>query len=210
MRGKAADKPFAEGTFIIFAGRKWIITRVEPENLIIVVNPARGGKVPNFDGSGCSLDSVIRQKMRDVLSSSKEIAYLDPNAQRILKDARNYAAEISLFKDNILSNGNTHIIVGWQGDRINNTLIMILASMSIESLNCGCYIEVKTDLNTLKDALKKASKMSSDEFDDVTSAIKNVDVEKWDRLVPLDIKHKSYCNTYLDFDGTKQWLSYLI
>jgi len=201
-----SDKPLAEGSFIIFAGRKWVITRVELENLIIVVNPAQGGKVPDFDGSGCALGGAIRQKMKEVLFSTRDIPYLDQNASRILNDARKYASESGLDKNTMISNGNTHLIVGWQGDRINNTLTMILSSMSIEALNCGCYIEIRTKQDVLMYALAQISKMPESEFKNITSNIKNFDVEKWDRLVPQNLKHKSYCDTYLDFGGTKQWL----
>ena len=201
------SKPVTVDSYMIFAGRKWKVKDVETEKLIITVIPSKGGKAPVFEGSGFILQDEIRTKMKEVLFSDNDIAYLDKNAKRIINSAREYAKENSLLNKQLISNGHNHLLLLWAGDRINNTIVLLLNNLQIEAMNNGCYIEVKSSNEELKLALRTIQSISINKFYEIIKEVKNLDVEKWDYLLPLDVKIRSYADTYLNLHGAQEAIS---
>lgn len=191
-------RPVTTDSYIIFAGKKWKVKDVDDGRLVINVIPAKGGKAPQFEGSDFILQNEVRAKMKEILMGNAIIPYLDVNARRILNGAREYALDKNLSTRSLISNGGSHILLLWKGDRINNTIVLILNDMGIEALNCGCYVEVKASQEEFQRALELIKSMSYDVFYRIISKAQNLNIEKWDYLLPQDIKVRSYVDTYLD------------
>ncbi|MDR1425997.1 MAG: DEAD/DEAH box helicase [Rickettsiales bacterium] len=196
-------RPITVDSYIIFAGRKWKVKDVDNDGLVVNVVPAKGGKVPKFEGNGFILQDEIRAEMKEILMENTSVPYLDSNAKRILARAREYAVDRGLSTKSIISNGNSHIFLLWKGDRINNTIVLILNDMGIEAINNGCYIEAGASQEELLRALDAIKSMSSGAFYGIISKIQNLNIEKWDYILPQDVKIRSYADTYLDLSGAK-------
>ena len=53
----------APGMFLIFAGRRWRVTAVDPQHKVVDLVPAPGGRPPVFIGTGTAVDDHVRKEM---------------------------------------------------------------------------------------------------------------------------------------------------
>ena len=117
MSGLDAD------TYLVLAGRRWRILEVWEKDKEILVEPASGARLPNFEGGlGADIHAAVRAKMRDVLCGDKAFAYLDEPARAILKHAREEATALQLGGFAFFHDGRETIWFSWTSARINRTL----------------------------------------------------------------------------------------
>src|SRR5690606_23885645 len=82
------SRPLTEGSYIIFAGRRWRVLRCDASEKVIEVAAAASGQVPKFDGAGGHAHDEVRKEMRAVLSEDSPLPYLDAVANHLLSEAR--------------------------------------------------------------------------------------------------------------------------
>ena len=79
--------PVAEGSFLIFAGRRWRVVAVDQEKHVIDLAPAAGGRVPIFNsGARGDVHDHVRAEMRDIYARSDVPSYLDAPAADLTPD----------------------------------------------------------------------------------------------------------------------------
>ena len=122
------DRPLTPESFLIFAGRRWLVVECSEAEKLIQVVPARGGKLPLFDGMGGKVHDHVREEMRMVLSESESIAYLDPAAAAQLSEARGAYTQLALAARSIVAEGHTVRVFTWRGDWVNDTLALMLTA----------------------------------------------------------------------------------
>ncbi|MFH2001892.1 MAG: DEAD/DEAH box helicase, partial [Planctomycetota bacterium] len=140
-----------EGAFVILAGRRWKIEKVDTDKRVVLVKQARGGRLPYFPGAGgCDLHPKVHAKMRQLLFSDDLPAYLDVEAGRMLQHAREAARALDLEKSGFIQNGSRLCWFTWAGSRINRTLWVygsLIAGLKVNEEELGL---------TFQDATKEA------------------------------------------------------
>lgn len=95
-------RPLEEGSYVIFAGRRWQVVGFHPAEKLIEVVPAKGGRPPLFDGMGGKVHDRVRREMRAVLSDAVPVAFLDKQGTELLVEARSAYARLRLAEDSVL------------------------------------------------------------------------------------------------------------
>lgn len=196
------SQPVEKGTHLIFAGKRWQVQSLDSEKKVIVVMPALGGKLPQFDGGSISVDDGVRQEMRQVFSETTPILFLDASASQLLQEARTTFHRMGLDAQVILVNANTVQLFLWRGDRVMNTLVLVLKLAGFNVENAGLCINIKTNNpEKLFDSLRDlAVSPPPDSMTLVTNVI-NKQLEKWDHLLPDELLARNYSSHTLDVIG---------
>ncbi len=122
--GRVALAPatIAEGAFVL-SGRSWRVVEVDRHRRQVTVEPGPGGKVPTWRGSGgIDVHPYVMEAIRDLLRSIAVPRYLDPNADRMLADARALARESGAIDGDFIVDGPHVAWFTWAGSRIDRTL----------------------------------------------------------------------------------------
>ncbi len=125
--------PLAEGDFLLFAGRRWKVVRIDDGQKVIEVEPSAGGRAPSFGGSPGMVHTRVRQQMRQVLSADAPVPYLDEEAQRLLNGARVTFQSLGLGKVSHAHDGSVLRLFLWQGDEIQTTLALLLKFFGMDA-----------------------------------------------------------------------------
>jgi len=201
------SRPIEAGSYIIFAGRRWKVTNCRPENKLIEVEPAKGGKPPVFDGMGGKVHDRVRQEMRNILSDHTTIPFLDKNATRQLKEARSNYDQLGLRSRIIIQNGKNVQLFSWLGDWVNDTLVLMLRRAGLQALNEGLIITVQdTDRERLFKKLLDLANRPAPAAEQLSASVKNAQREKWDILLPEGLLRKTFASRELDVKGAMDFI----
>lgn len=196
------SQPLGEGNFLIFAGRRWKVQSLDNEKKIILVIPAQEGKLPIFDGGCISVDDGVRQEMRQVLFETAPISFLDAAATKFLQEARETFCRMKLETEIMVINGNNVQLFLWRGDRIMNTIVLMLKQRDLNAWNAGLYININTDdPEILLDALHAIDESPQPDPEDLVKNVMNKRLEKWDGLLPDELLARNYSSHTLDIVG---------
>ncbi|MFW1889455.1 MULTISPECIES: DEAD/DEAH box helicase [Acinetobacter] len=200
--------PLTPNMGLIFAGRRWRVLEINSEAKIIMVMPDKGGAIPYFENTGTAMvHSRIRQRMKEILLHSQEIPFLDATAQKMLAEAREYFRVSNLENTFIREMGGSTLLFTWQGDRVNNTLVLMLGSLGLDASNEGVHICISNSKKSILHATVK--KLLSNGI--ITPAqllkeVKNLESEKWDWALPKTVLDKSYASVALEIELAMDFL----
>jgi ATP-dependent Lhr-like helicase len=194
------NQPLTEGSFVIFAGRRWLVLSVSEEEKVIEVVPAKGGKVPGFEGRGRAvIHDKVRETMREILSKPMPIPFLDPAGQRLLKEARENYARLALDSTWLCESNDQVQILLWKGDRVNDTLLLMLMDRGFRGYTNGLVISLEaTSRDAVQMALSQFAHTGEIEPQILARSIKNKVREKWDPMLPEGLLNASFGSSYLD------------
>lgn len=134
--------PVLPGNFMIFAGRRWSVVDIDSDSKVIELKPAKGGRAPLFSGGGVEVADGIRQRMRALYEGDEIPAYLDREARRLLDEGRRGYRRLRLDASPVYEWGRETVIFPWRGDRVLNTLMVVLAShgakVSVDGVAISC------------------------------------------------------------------------
>lgn len=82
------DNILAPGSLLIFSGRRWQVREIHAEARMIVVEPAKAGVPPAFEGSPGLIHDRVIQRMFHILGDDAVPVYLEPVAVALLEQAR--------------------------------------------------------------------------------------------------------------------------
>jgi superfamily II DNA/RNA helicase len=193
------DYPVAEGQFLIFAGRRWRVTRVEPEQKVIDLVPAPGGRPPQFGGTGISVHDNVRQEMLKVYRSGDIPIFLDAGARGLLTEARANFARLGLVENEIIASGDQALLFPWMGSRVMNTLFLQLQQRGVDACLQGLAIAVDRHTpDQLRDLLRQV--VAEGPADGAVLAAQASDqlLEKYDRFLPERLLAIDYASRQLD------------
>jgi ATP-dependent Lhr-like helicase len=202
------SRPLVPGAFVIFAGRRWQVISVSEEDKVIAVQPATAGTVPGFDGGmSAVLHDGVRREMQEVLRTATPVPFLDHTGQALLQEARENYARRDLDHNWIVNSGTHSHIILWVGDRLNDTLALMLLDLGFEAVNEGLCVTVREpEVGRIKDVLGHITSSEADPVS-IASAVQNKCREKWDYLLPADLLDASFASSALDVPGMKDSLS---
>lgn len=197
------DQPLFAGAYILFAGRRWQITEIDDAVHTIYVQHAKGGRPPKFGGSAGIVDNRIRERMYDLYCSDDIPQYLDREAQHLLVEGRQAFHTSKLDTNRLLTHTDNTYFFLWKGDKVNNTLVAMLANAGIAAGNEGLAVCIQG--TSASQALEVLERLASDPAPDpqkLSGAIENKQLGKYDNLLSEELLNVSYASHRLDVTAT--------
>jgi len=196
------SRPLAEGSYIIFAGRRWQVVGLHPSEKLIEVIPAKGGKPPLFEGMGGKVHDRVRAEMHAVLSDATPVPFLNQQAAELLAEGRSAYARLELDTRNVVQFGSEVRIFTWRGDWVNDTLVLMLGRKGIKASNEGiCLVAFHAERDHLGRLLYDIAHDDPPAADALAGPVQNKVREKWDWLLPDALLCKSFASEELDVPG---------
>ncbi|WP_252275430.1 DEAD/DEAH box helicase [Nocardioides sp. LMS-CY] len=122
------DYPVLPGSLLIFAGRRWAVVDVDTTSRVIELTRSSGGRPPMFSGDGAQVADLVRQRMRALYESDDVPVYLNAPAQDLLDEGRAAYRRLRLQERQLLPWGDDTVVFPWRGDRVLNTVAVLLAA----------------------------------------------------------------------------------
>ena len=196
------NQPLQEGSYLIFAGRRWLVKSVSQEDKVVEVLPAVAGAVPRFSGEGALVHHQVRQRMREILSTRESIPFLDPEGQRMLEEARDNFERLGLREKKFIKLGRSTHYLHWSGSSEANTLALWLAAKGLKSIPDGIAITVMDSEPTeVQDWVAAFGSDPGITVEGLAETVTNKVREKWDCLLPEGLLNANYASMYLSFGG---------
>jgi ATP-dependent helicase Lhr and Lhr-like helicase len=192
------DRPLEENSAIIFAGRRWRVLSVDESRKVIEVRPSPGGRVPAFCGERGDVHDGVRQEMRSVYCSNTMPAYLDSTARSLLSEARLYFSRCELEERDIIECGAESILFTWMGDRITDTVRLMLARSGLDCQVEGPCIRVAAPLAETRTAVARIASEPPPDPLRLAAEVQNKWSEKYDWALESDLMDKEYASRKLN------------
>jgi ATP-dependent helicase Lhr and Lhr-like helicase len=202
------DRPLTPGQLIIFAGKRWETLSVDAGKKIITLHPAGGGKPPAFSGDGPMIHDTIRREMKRVYDEKLLPPYLNARARENLSEGFDCYHALGLGGTDEVLIGNTLHLLPWRGDRIVNTITLLLRRAGLIADSFGGVIEIAscpqamfrdTVAHILKDTIPSAEELGTYVADTI--------IEKHDALVPKPLRAIAYGRRSFDVEGAVRWMT---
>jgi ATP-dependent helicase Lhr and Lhr-like helicase len=199
------DSPLSNGSYLIFAGRRWEVLDINEESKTIQLKHAIGGKVPKFSGQGMMVHDTIREEMKRVLMSSEHPIYLDKAAIGLLDEARRCFNQYKLEKEMIVDEGNSVYIFPWQGDKTLNSFLLEMRELGLKAWKTGFLIKIeKCNKQELKTIVNQRIQGEEARASDLASTVGNKEYNKYDYLLGEELLCKDFASRSLSTSGSWQ------
>ena len=204
--------PISVGQRIIFAGQKWKIRYIDEERRRILLDASLDGQPPQFQGTGQPVRDSVRQEMYRQYCAASVPPYLDEKAREHFLEGKRYFGEMELKNRPIVSRENTIYLFPWQGDRITNTISALLRQAGLCTGAYGGVIEIENaDISQLDEALRYLQREDRRRSAaELAATLANTTVEKYDALLPREIRNIGYGSMYFDIHGAYSFLDELL
>ncbi len=209
------ESPVAPDQHIIFGGSRWKVLDIDVEKKAIYVVPAKGGKPPVFLGGGMSVHDLVRQEMLKVYlrgdyrieAEGQKIDFMDATARNLFFEGLTSFRDLRLENRRIVSHGQYVYLIPWMGDKIVNTLTMLLVKSGYKANSFRGIIEVDDAThsavsNCFIDFIEEESESNTE----LAKMAVNKHTEKYDHLLPEGLLDEGYGAKAFDVSGTKEWL----
>ena len=202
------ERPVSEGSLIIFGGRRWRVLNIDDQHKIIELTAAKGGIPPSFTGVGGIVHDYVRQEMYSMYRETGIPAFLDAKAKELFLEGRENFKRYHLENRNIISHGNLCYLFCWAGDRVQDTVVILLNKFGLKAENSGIAITV-SDISPaeLKNKIKNLISSSPVNGLELARSVKNKISEKYHPLLASDLLDYEYCSARLDIVGALNALS---
>ncbi len=202
------ERPLIPKQLLIFAGKRWKVLSVDAEKKRISLEPASGGNPPSFSGSGQTVHDMVRQEMLKIYRNGQYPIYLDRTAQSMFQEGIECFKSLSLNDRTLLQMGNTVHILPWLGDRITNTIVMLLCLSGFSADSWGSMIDISnTKIDKVKDAVKSIVVGPKPSPTELAQLVSDTIIEKHDLYLPQNLREIGYGARFFDIDGAIKFLS---
>lgn len=189
--------------FLILAGRRWKVIEIDRQRLEILVEPAKGGRLPYFfSKAGADIHPRVRSEMLEVLKSGAVPAYLDGNAREILAQARDLARRIQVIDRPIITDGPDTYWFTWTGSRVHRTLMgmgRFAAGLAVRDDDIALCFEKTSPEIVREQYLDLLS--SPPDADYLASEFPMCASEKYDVFLPDELQARNFARNNLDVEG---------
>ncbi len=209
------ESPVAPDQHIVFGGSRWKVLDIDVAKKTIYVIPAKGGKPPIFLGGGTSVHDLVRQEMLKVYLSGdyrieaggEKIDFLDAEATDLFSEGLTSFRDLMLENKLIVSHEQYIYLIPWMGDKIVNTLVMLLVRSGVKANSFRGIIEIDdTSHSAVSNCLCDFTEEDSISNTDLAKLAMNKHTEKYDHLLPEGLLDEGYGAKAFDVSGTKEWL----
>jgi ATP-dependent helicase Lhr and Lhr-like helicase len=200
------DRPILPGTFLIFSGARWRVISVDTAQRVIELTAAEAGRPPVFPGTGGEVADEVRRVMHRLYRSTEIPRYLDATARTLLAEGRAAFHAYGHAGHRIFSWGRETVLFPWRGDRIMNTLAVVLTRQGLDVGQDGLAITVGNCSPTqLLDVIRKLATGSAPDPVALAATVKAKVHDKYDRYLSEEILNLAYAARALDVSGA--WTS---
>lgn len=199
------EKPLTPGQRIIFGGRRWKVQDIDTHGKVIYVVRDRGGVPPSFDGIGGKVHDRVRQEMKQVLAEAEPISFLDSKATEFLEEARQWFKATDLGTKSWFVDGDSILLLGWHGDTVQDALALFLTARGIQASNEGVAMRISSiDQQHLQRLLREIGAGPVPTIFDLKIKPEHAVREKWDWVLPGDLRLRSFVSAQLDLLGAQK------
>lgn len=198
--------PYVVGQLVIFAGRRWIVIGIDTTKLVINLKPAGAGMAPKFDGEAAPVHAEIRKKMFSLYQSGIAPAYCDEVSGSVLSEARNHFWNYQLDKQSWIRDGKDLYWFVWSGDRVINTIVLLLTVNKFEASAFGPVICISTGKDFKHVLERLASVLEPKRRIELNDRIKSKPIGKFDHALTEEVIHTAYLKEMIDIDGVVEYL----
>lgn len=196
------NRPLIEGQLLIFGGQRWQIQEVRQSERVVFLEPAKGGRVPTFGGEGFGVEDRVREEMLNVYLDDTVPVYLDQGAEELLVEGRTHFHRFGLDERSILSSGEDSLLFVWKGDRVINTIAVLLAAQGIQVSKSGMTLEVQnTGSSKLASHLDAIESEGAYDAHTLVNQVQNKIIDKHDRFLSEELLNVNYASKQLDIHG---------
>lgn len=196
--------PLFNGALIIFGGRRWIVDSVDTERRRVELKPSKTGRAPAFSGSGAEVHDLVRREMRFVYEQEQAIApqYLDSVAAELFAEGRAAYRDLRLHKRQLIPAAGGTLLFPWRGDRIHNTIALMLVQKGVQAATDGLAIEVE-DVEPAETSglLKEIRSSPPPSATELAKQVASKVIEKHDLYYNDDLLGLNYGSRHLDVSG---------
>lgn len=203
--------PLAEGDTFLFAGRGWQVVFFNMQKRIIGVKAHTGktNELP-FGGAGGRIHDALREEMYRIYITGDAPPCLDKQAQENLERGCEAFMNYQLDERMMVSGPQGICLFPWKGDRILETIVLMLKRVAVTANRVGSHIELEF---TSKENLSTAvgTILREGEIDPTMLLIKakTLDWEKFNCYLPRELKQLSYAHSNLDIRGALKFFKEL-
>ena len=196
------DFPVTIGTLLIFGGRRWRVLDVDTHQKVVDLTPSSGGTPPHFSGGGAEVADPVRQRMRELYEGPDTPRYLDRTAQDLLDEGRATYARMRLGESPIIDWGQDTLLFPFRGDRIMNTLAVVLIAQDLDVGHDAFALTVRgtTAQGLWRLITALAAQLPPDPVE-LAAFVQNAAVDKYDHHLTTDLLQRSYAARALDVPG---------
>lgn len=200
------DRPILPGTFLIFSGARWRVISVDTAQRVIELTAAETGRPPVFPGTGSEVADEVRRAMHRLYRSTEIPRYLDATARTLLTEGRAAFHAYGHAAHRVFSWGTETVLFPWRGDRIMNTLAVVLTRQGLDVGQDGLAITVgNCSPAQLLDVIRKLATGSAQDPVALAATVKAKVHDKYDRYLSEEILNLAYAARALDVPGA--WAS---
>lgn len=192
-----------EDDTFLFAGKAWKVVYFNEQKRVIGVKPSQSKATGlPLSGMGGLVHNALREEMRRIYISGEYPKCLNEQAKRNFANGRECFFNLGLDKK-VMINGPTGLaLFPWQGDRVLDTVVLMLNKSSINATRCNAHIELEyASIDNLKTAVASIFHRGEIDAPDLLSKVKNLDWEKFNCYLPADLKYITYAHSNLDVQG---------
>ncbi|MFA5625809.1 MAG: DEAD/DEAH box helicase [Bradymonadales bacterium] len=203
------------GEPIIFAGKKWVVQGISTSKKIICLRQSTAGHAPKFGGSGLPVHDLIRREMRRIYMDKALPNYLDAKAKKALSQGIDYFHDMELDRRSWMQITDSRskpilYLTPWLGDQISNTIVALLRHFNRNShwlIDCtaGVICIRNCDIQSLYPLVQKIIHSPQPSSAKLASRMK-IFVDKYDHLIPKNLRNLAYGKRFFDVDGAVHWL----
>lgn len=203
--------PLDEGSYLIFAGRRWRVLSVDEERRVIDLAPAAGGRVPRFSGGGGLVHDRVRRQMFNVYVSSDVPVFLDATARDLLAEGRATFARNNLAERALVDRGRKALLLCWCGDRILDTIQVILQQCRVTVERDGLALTAQgIGSEDLLATIRDVVSAGIPDARALAATVKNRRSEKYDALMTDELMALEYASRHLDARGAWETLRAIV
>lgn len=195
--------PLMEGRLLIFAGQRWEVTSVDEDKQIAFLQKAPGGQVPLFGGEGALVHTRVRKQMYSTYINTDIPRYLDSEGGELLEEGRVHFDRLNLQDRHIVPQGERTVLFLWAGDRIVNTMHVLLSQRGYQASKTGMTLKIQDCRpEELLEELQHIVNSESPKPPHLAESVENKIIDKHDRYLPKDLLNANYASKRLDIEGT--------
>lgn len=141
------------GEFVLLAGRRWRVERIDGERREVHVVPGSGRKKPSFGSIAADLHPRVHAKMRDLACTERVPAYLDEGARKVLATVRETAVLSGHFQPKLRAVGDRTRLFLWAGTKAQRTVYLALREAGLELQDEQVGLDVEAPVGEVRAAL---------------------------------------------------------
>lgn len=205
------------GEVFVLGGRAWQTLSVDADKKKVFVALTKSNRIPYWTGASGDIHACIVQRMRKVLEEDTIYPYLQPQAAKLLEDARRTSRELGLLTKDVHSNGDgNYVFLPWTGTKELRTIARLLSGglkkdMGILSVEIEQYfIRVRSTLDP-EELIEKFRTCELDTSDPgiVLTEKQAPRMDKYDSMVPDELLRTAFLHNHMDVAAAVKILSEL-